>query len=122
MLDNTNTASVVLQSYYNAALTNTVVLASVAGKVNIYGCKLENNGAADIFLQLFNAASAGAVTLGVTVPDWTVIVRSGSQFYLQPERALKHFPLGLCIAVTAGRTTAVAPAAAATVDVFFSQS
>ena len=88
---------------------------------NMYGFEVENNGASDVFLQVFNKLAAD-VTVGTTVPDYTFRIPASSNFGKDSQAYPVHYhETGLTIAVTAGRGNATAPAADATVQIWFSK-
>jgi hypothetical protein len=71
-----------LQNSPTLASSNIVALTSPtlvrAGNTRIFSYNIQNPNAAAVFLQFFNAASVGAVTLGTTTPtDWLAIPPSG---------------------------------------------
>src|ERR1041385_4692169 len=89
--------------------------------VSIFGYKIENNTASAIYLQFFNLASGTSITLGTTVPDWTVAVPASGAAIIDPKRVLKYFNLGCQLYATTTRTGSTAPATGATVDIWYSQ-
>jgi hypothetical protein len=102
-----------------AALSNAVT--SVKGTAGTFkGLFFDNTGAAAInFVQVFDAATPGAVTLGVTVPVFIAAASAGgfSNASLPPEGiALSN---GLQIAATTTALGAGAPAVAPNVDAFY---
>lgn len=119
---NSKDASAVLQSRYKVDADENLFQLGVAGKLNLYGYRLENNHSAAVYLQLFDKAAVGDVTLGTTVPDLTIMLPASGVAEALPLRALKHFQLGCIAAVTSARGNAVAPGADASVTIYFSQS
>lgn len=115
----TRVPSVVTEHGYEAAVTETAIeIWSGAG--NIYGFLAEENGGAEIFIQFFDAASAGAVTVGVTAPTFTVRLSASATFGKDTnDSPLHHFNEGCVVAVTSTRTGAGAPAAGATFNTWF---
>lgn len=82
---------------------------------NLYGFLVENNGAADCFIQFFDATAAVDVTVGTTVPDFTFRVpASGAMGKDVNDSPLHFFAKGCVVAVTATRTGNGAPAAPST--------
>lgn len=61
----------------NALLTNTLVLVST-GQHFITGVAAWNVNAADIFIQVFDSAATGTITLGTTKPTWSWRIPGGS--------------------------------------------
>lgn len=84
-----------LASYNNAALTSPALVG--AGQKRLVTYNLYNPNTTVAFVQLFNAATAGAVTLGTTAPtDWLAIPAGG---VLDGQWDFSEaFPLGLVIA------------------------
>jgi hypothetical protein len=102
---------------YEVAVTNTAILVS-AGPSNLYGILVENNGGGDCFLQFYDAASAGAVTVG-TGEVWEVRCDEDSAFGRDPVPGpLRNFKNGIVIAVVGVRGGSSAPASPATVSIF----
>ncbi len=95
-----------------AALTNTPVLLR-AGLTDLWGWNIINKNAAIEFVQLFNAATAGAVTLGTTVPNYVIQLTTGvdvaTVLNLNQDMRIS-FPLGLVVACTTTETGSTAPA------------
>jgi hypothetical protein len=82
-----------------------------AGKRNLYTLIAENSHNADAcYLHFYNSATLGAVTVGTTTPVWSVRLHANSTIQLdRGEFPLRHFPLGIVIAATLGRTGNTAP-------------
>lgn len=98
---------------FSAATTGTPALVHNA-KLNLYGFTVVNNTAALAYVQLFDKATTGAVTLGSTVPDAVIPVPpNGSVSRSFPEAV--EFGNGLVVAST---TTRNGSAGAAT-DILF---
>lgn len=75
------------------------------GNTRIFSYNVQNPNAAPIFLQFFNAASVGAVTLGTTPPtDWLAIPASGvlDGFWMYSPM----YPTGVVVAATTTSTGA----------------
>lgn len=106
--------SVVPQHVYNDALAETPVQLFV-GHGNLYAFIVENNAAVDCFIQFFDAADVGDITLGTTPPDFTFrIPASGAMGKDSNDTPLHYFSKGCVVAVTATRTGNGAPGAPAT--------
>jgi len=85
-----------------------------AGETLLGSFSLHNTTAADAFLQLFDAASAGAVTVGTTVADYVIPV-GASGIENEPLSVPLYFKNGLVIA----STTATDGSSGAAMDVSF---
>lgn len=106
--------SVAAKIVYNEALSNSP-FEVFSGRGNLYGLLVENNGASDCFIQIFDKAVVGDVTLGTTVPDLTFRVPASGAFGKDVnDSPLRYFSKGCIVAVTGARTTNAAPAAPAT--------
>jgi len=92
------------------------------GRTKLHSIHASNIDANDVFLHFYNVAAAVSVTVGTTVPDYTVLIPAGtatlrgaiSDFYNEAPLA---FPKGIVIAVT---KEADAAATAPTTDSFVS--
>jgi hypothetical protein len=86
------------------ALTNSVVqLKTGSGLTELWGWNIINTNAAIAYIQLFNAANTGDVTLGTTVADFYITVPSGvgiQNLVMLDEKYRLTFSLGLCAAAT----------------------
>lgn len=96
--------------YHNPAAAETPVLVA-AGPRGISALDAYNGaGAADAYVQLFDADSADTVVLGETVPTWVVCVpASGGNASTWPSPL--PFANGLVVAVTDSPAGSSAPAA-----------
>lgn len=100
--------------YFNAALAATPQLVSVGPRV-LADYYLENpDVGARACLQVFNAASAGAVTVGTTVPVRAVCLGPEERANLSALRL--DFSAGIVIAATSTPTGSGAPATALVVN------
>jgi hypothetical protein len=83
------------------AVDNTAVLVKT-GPVKVREIEFHNNSAGDVHLQMFDAATAGDVTVGTTVPDWSpgVHTTSNGNDVLQLSGLELMFGKGLVIAAT----------------------
>ena len=103
----------------NNNVSNTIVEAHL-GNVVLSSIRAWARGAAtpaDIFIQIFDIASAADATLGTTIPDWVAYILDGDNITAEdglPGGGLK-FENGLFIAATSQPTNAGVPVA--TVDV-----
>jgi len=93
---------------YNAAATNTLVLAQ-AGYTRLSGIQLLNGNAAIVFLQLFDAAAVANVTLGTTVPNKVIKCEASVEKDVLFVKA-PRFNNGLVYAVTTTAGGSTAPA------------
>ncbi|NBW12340.1 MAG: hypothetical protein EBR82_30345 [Caulobacteraceae bacterium] len=81
---------------------------------------IEENSGADIFVQVFDAASAGAVTVGTTTPVFTFRIKADQALGKDVnDSPYKFFKNGCVVAVTTTRTGAVAPGTAASGQFWF---
>ena len=96
-------------THHDPAATNTKVLLA-AGPRLLHAVDAYNGaGAADAFVQLFDAASTAEVNLGTTVPRWVLPVPKGggnAPVYTAPV----PFEAGLVVAVTSTASGGAAPA------------
>ena len=96
--------------FYRSALTATAVLAS-PGITNLTGYNIANPNGATVFVQLFDAASAAAVTLGTTAP--TLVLSIPASGVLDGTQASPvTFANGLVVAATTTATGSSAPGTA----------
>lgn len=95
-------------------LTNTVVQIVSVQPASIGAVSIYNASAAVGYLQVFDASSPSAVTLGTTVPNWVIAVPTLATVSLtctDPAR----FEKGIQIAFTTTATGSSAPSVAADV-------
>lgn len=97
----------------NKALSNTAYqVFSGAGVLN--SMYFENDDAADVYVQVFDAALVGDVTVGTTPAAFEIKVPAGAAWGRDPnEVAFHYFTKGCVVAVTSTRTGSGAPGAAA---------
>jgi hypothetical protein len=115
----TKSSSVVTAHSYDASVTETATQI-FTGRGNLYGFLAEENGGADVFIQIFDAAAAGDVTVGTTAPDFTFRLTANSTFGKDVNDSPLHFfAKGCVVAVTTTRTGSGAPAAGATIQTWF---
>lgn len=104
---------------YSATLDATPVLL-FSGRGNLYGFLVEDNSGDDIFVQVFDAASAGSVTVGTTTPVFTFRVKADQALGKDVnDSPYKFFANGCVVAVTTLRNNAVSPSPAATAQFWF---
>jgi hypothetical protein len=121
MADHTRDPGNTIDSKHSNALTNTVVQAGEDGRLNVYGAIVGNANAAAVYIQFFDKAAAGTVTLGTTVPDFVIMVPQNWTTEILPDRALKYFANGCRYAATTTATGSTAPAASVVCTIFYSQ-
>jgi hypothetical protein len=101
----------------SAALTNTLVLCGATGphQITLYDLGNASNAAVS-FLQVFDAASTGAVTLGTTAPtlSFEMPANMGRIIALNPGQP---FVNGVVIVCTTTRTGSTAPASTCPVNI-----
>ena len=77
------------------------------GKGNLYGFLVENNGATDIFLSVYDELLAN-VTVGTTAPAFTVKVPASAVFGKDAiEISYRYFSKGCVVAATTLRNGAI---------------
>lgn len=104
---------------YSASLDASPVLV-FQGRGNLYGFLVEDNSGDDIFVQVFDAASIGDVTVGTTVPAFTFRVKADQAFGKDVnDSPYKFFANGCVVAVTTLRNNTVSPSAGATAQFWF---
>lgn len=104
---------------YSASLDASPVLV-FQGRGNLYGFLVEDNSGDDIFVQVFDAASIGDVTVGTTVPVFTFRVKADQAFGKDVnDSPYKFFANGCVVAVTTLRNNTVSPSAGATAQFWF---
>lgn len=102
-------ASIVVRESPQVAVGNSPVLVK-AGAGNLYGFLIENEGGSAVFMHFFDAASAGDVTLGVTVPKFIHGMVANADFGRDPVNVpYDHFALGLVVAITSTRAGVADP-------------
>lgn len=88
-----------------------------AGPGTFYGLQIVNMQGAAAFIQVFDAASAGAVVLGTTLPDLEFIIgaNTASYSFLPPQGVA--FSQGIVVAATTAEAGGTASAAGVSVFV-----
>ncbi len=102
---------------YDAAGTATATLLR-GGYTTLNFVEVENRNTVPVYLQLFNAATAGAVTLGTTTPDQTRMIPAGAggspevntSRLIDTQDAPMIFGSGLVYAITTTRSGSTAAA------------
>jgi hypothetical protein len=91
-----------VQSYYNGSVANAQPLATVKlGPSNIYGYHIYNTNSAVVYVQFFNAPSAGSVTLATTIPTFQLVLPASGWVDASPGSIPISFSKGIVIAATA---------------------
>jgi len=104
---------------YSESLDATPVLV-FQGRGNLYGFLVEDNSGDDIFVQVFDAASVGDVTVGTTAPVFTFRVKADQAFGKDVnDSPYRFFANGCVVAVTTLRSNAVSPSQGATAQFWF---
>lgn len=105
--------------YRNNALTNTKILVQ-AGARAIAGWIVNNPNATEAFVQMFNKAATGDVTLGTTVCDIPIKVGANSSVVIKADTVpLDQFELGLVIAATTTEGGSAAPVSALSIVLWY---
>lgn len=115
--------SIVQQQYRSPNVTTAATALVSAGSKVLVGWNLITSGTASSYLKLYNAASAGAVTVGTTTPVRTLLIPGGGTALLSNEDQFQvAFNLGIVIAVTGGMldSDTSAPSAACYVEILYS--
>lgn len=103
----------------DVTVTNSVV-EIFTGQGNLYGLLVQNNGTADVYLQIFNKKTSDAVTLGTTAPFATYLIPASGIFGKDKnDSPLMGLDRGMKVAITATRTGAGAPAVPATCQFWY---
>lgn len=103
--------------YFNTAVSNTAVLVKgSAGTVS--GWVLSNPGGTICYVQIFDAATAGAVTLGTTTPNMAIAVQANSTTHAANTFGIK-FTNGIVVAATTTSTGSTGCAAAQVANIFY---
>ena len=100
----------------NALITNTAVLVVAGAHSLMQGGDIHNKGAADCYLQIFDAATAGAVTLGTTVPLRHFWSPANGAWTIETSVEGIKFANGIVIAATTTETGSTACAAGQAVN------
>ena len=84
---------------------------------NLWGMFFQNNTAGIAWIQFFDAATTGAVTLGVTVPVWAAPIPASGILTIPPgARALLAFVNGIVYAATSALGGATPESQSGTVE------
>lgn len=87
-----------LKIYFKNGLTGTALLV-VGNAALLYGWHIKNTTGAALYVQIFDAAAAGDVTLGTTAPTLSIGIEANGQTGLGLETPLK-FEKGIVVAST----------------------
>lgn len=102
-------------SYFSGTLNNTLT-AVKSGATYLYTLEIDNADSAKRYLQLFDAAATGDITLGTTSPTYVIGLASAAMKSVSFCIPMK-FELGLVYAMTTGDTNATNVSAAGTLSV-----
>lgn len=102
---------------YSAALQATATLVK-GSPGQIYGYYFFNVNAAVSYVQLFDAATAGAVTLGTTVPKLSFGLIAGGGANQEWDEGIQ-FTLGIVVAVTTTRAGSTNPTSAVDINLMY---
>ena len=95
-------ASTIPNRFRNVSVSNTALLVAAGSKV-IVGWNLINTNSTSCFLKIYNAATAGAVIVGTTIPIVTLMIPAAGLFFLSNEDKFQvGLNLGIVVAVTTG--------------------
>lgn len=115
-------ASASISAYTNASLTATAVQAALpatgAPSVYLWGANCSNVNSAVVFVQVFDAATAGSVTLGTTPPKFWYAIPTNGVLDKDIMRGI-YFQNGIVIAVTTTPTGNTAPSTACPISLFY---
>jgi hypothetical protein len=106
------------QVFFNAATTNTSVLAA-QGIHQLVGYNATNTNTSVVYVQFFDAATAGAVTPGTTAPYFVLGIPANSGVIDGLQSFGPGFSLGCVFCVTTTATGGTAPANTVPVSLFF---
>ena len=99
-------------AFSNAGITNAAVsIMTAAGKITYLS--IENVNTSKCYLQIFDVASAGSVTVGSTIPKWSFPIAPGG---VQEFLVALRFVNGCAIAATTTYGGATAPTSASLVN------
>lgn len=104
-------------AHHDLSATNTAENISRTGPAYLVGGDVYNPGASVAYLQVF-AVAAGSVTLGTTVPVYTLAIPATSAVPIDPPRPVLC-STRLSYAITATRTGAGAPASACNLSLIY---
>lgn len=105
--------------FQNAAVTNAAVAVKPSAAGNLYGYNISNPTAVLVYLQFFDVATAGAVTVGTTAPKFWLGVPANSGVTDGWGGVPVSFANGMIIAATTTPTGAGAPTTALPVSLFY---
>lgn len=105
-------------TFSNTALTSTVVAVKSSAAGQVGGWVFHNPSAATTFVQFFNAATAGAVTIGSTTPTFSFGIAAGASANVEFTAGIA-FSSGIQVAATTTATGSTAPATALVAGIFY---
>lgn len=116
----TNEPGVNFEFFYDDAVTEAGVAVAEGKKTNLWTVIAENANASACYLHFYDAPNLAAVTVGTTVPVWSLRLHGNTTIQIdRGEYPIKWFRQGLVIAATAGLTGNTAPGADPQVTLHF---
>lgn len=100
--------------FFDVSVTNVVELLK-SGECDLAFIGLKNPNTSEVWLQLFDAASASSVTLGTTTPTLSLPIPGNSSLSQQLNPPIK-FRKGIAYALTTTATGNTAPTNAGTLN------
>jgi len=90
------------------------------GRGNLYGLLIENNTGTDMYVQIFDAADTGDVTVGTTKPDLSFRIPADGAFGKDVnDSPFAFFEKGVVVAGTTTRDGNSSPASKATATFWY---
>jgi len=109
-----------LTAFGNAALTATPVLVTAQSTPpTVLYFNVANANTSIVYIQFFNAAAAGSVTLGTTAPTFWIAVPATNGVIDTPFVNGFTFSSGIVVAATTTPTGSTAPSTAVPITIFF---
>jgi len=105
----------------SGSLGNTATLLSISatpGATRLGGYYIDNPNSSSVYLQIFDAKSAGDVTLGTTAPKLSLSIPASGAANLSIGNGIRFF-YGIVIAFTAGRANNVSPGTNCDYNIWF---
>lgn len=105
-------------AFNNAAVTATAVLVKGSPVIQLISINASNPNTSAVYVQVFDAATAGAVTLGTTAPTFWYAIPAGGVLDKDPV-APYVFASGIVVAVTTTPTGNTAPSSAVPISLLY---
>lgn len=108
-----------IKPYVNSALTNTAVLVATPtnGQGNfLWHVNISNTNSSTVFVQFYDKATAGVVTVGTTAPYWVLAIPANSGVTDFDMTKALIFSNGIVIAATTTTTGGTAPSSNVTLS------